>query len=372
MSERIDCVVIGAGVVGLATARALAEAGRSVVVLERNANIGEEASSRNSEVIHAGIYYPTGSLKARLAVSGKQLLYDYCETRHIPHRRCGKLLVATSGEQIGRLDAIAAQARRNGVDDLLKLSEPAVRAREPQLRAAAALWSPSTGIIDSHALMQALQGDLEACDGIVATLTELESIDVTAGEIRLGIRNEDDTDELVAQTVVNAAGLDAVPLARQVRGIELHDLPQRYLAKGNYFSYDGAVPFRTLVYPLPVAGGLGVHATLDLAGRIRFGPDVEWVDDIDYSVDPARGAAFAESIRHYWPGIDADRLVPGYAGIRPKISGPDQPAADFLIDVAATGPRRQLIHLLGIESPGLTASLAIAREVVARIEAAID
>jgi L-2-hydroxyglutarate oxidase LhgO len=371
MSDRADCLIIGAGVVGLAIGRELAESGREVIVLERNPGIGEETSSRNSEVIHAGLYYPTASLKARLCVSGKSLLYDYCARKQIPHRRSGKLIIATDETQLDRLTALADQAKNNGVLDIERIDATELRRREPNVRGIAALWSPSTGIIDSHALMLALAGDLEARDGVIATHTAVRSIAVADDSILLQAQSGDDSIELTATTVINAAGLDAVQLARNCTGISTDNLPDAYLAKGNYFVYEGTSPFETLVYPLPVDGGLGIHATLDLAGRVRFGPDVQWIDEIDYSVDATRRDAFAESIRHYWPAVDAEALVPGYAGIRPKLSGPGAPPADFRIDLAATGNARQLVHLLGIESPGLTAALAIAKEVRTEIETSV-
>jgi L-2-hydroxyglutarate oxidase LhgO len=370
MSDRVDCVVIGAGVVGLAVARELAGAGREVVVLEQNAAIGMETSSRNSEVIHAGLYYPTGSLKARLCVTGKSMLYDYCGRRQVPVRRSGKLIVATEDAQLDRLDQLAHKARQNGVDDIERIDEAELKRREPQLRGVAALWSPSTGIVDSHALMIALQGDLEATDGIVATQSRIRGVHVDDDGISLKVQSGDEQSELIATTVINSAGLDAVALARQCTGVNIEDLPKGFLAKGNYFVYDGKSPFRTLVYPLPVDGGLGVHATLDLGGKLRFGPDVEWVDTVDYSVDESRRDLFAASIRNFWPAIRPENLLPDYAGIRPKLAGPGEPAADFRIEVAAAGRKRQLVHLLGIESPGLTASLSMAIEVRHRVDAA--
>lgn len=370
MSDRVDCVVIGAGVVGLAIARELAGAGREVVVLEQNAAIGMETSSRNSEVIHAGLYYATGSLKARLCVTGKSMLYDYCERRQVPVRRSGKLIVATEDAQLDRLDKLAHKARQNGVDDIERIDEAELKRREPRVRGVAALWSPSTGLIDSHALMIALQGDLEAADGIVATQSRIRGVHVNDDGISLKVQSGDEQSELIATTVINSAGLDAVALARQCTGVNIEDLPKGFLAKGNYFVYDGKSPFRTLVYPLPVDGGLGVHATLDLGGKLRFGPDVEWVDTVDYSVDESRRDLFAASIRNFWPAIRPEDLLPDYAGIRPKLAGPGEPAADFRIEVAAAGRKRQLVHLLGIESPGLTASLSMAIEVRHRVDAA--
>jgi L-2-hydroxyglutarate oxidase LhgO len=370
MSDRIDCAIIGAGVVGLAIGRALAQAGREVVVIERNAAIGEETSSRNSEVVHAGLYYPPGSLKAKLCVSGRESLYTYCAEKRVPFQRCGKLVVATAAAQAGKIARIAGTARRNGVDDVVELTSAGIADFEPALRAAAALWSPSTGIVDSHALMLALTGDLEAADGIIATNTEVTALDVDTDAIRLGLRSEDEQSTLVAATVVNAAGLGAGDLASRVSGAEAYVPPKIRFAKGNYFVYQRPSPFHHLVYPLPAGGGLGIHATLDLAGRLRFGPDVEWIDEIDYTVDAGRREAFALAIREYWPEVDARALEPGYSGIRPKLAGPGEGWADFRVDVAVAGSRRQLIHLLGIESPGLTSALSLADELCDRLETA--
>ncbi|MGD8339341.1 MAG: NAD(P)/FAD-dependent oxidoreductase [Gammaproteobacteria bacterium] len=370
MSEAVDCVVIGAGVVGLAVGRALAGAGREVIVLERNADIGEETSSRNSEVIHAGLYYPTGSLKAKLCVTGKALLYAYCDRRQIAYQRCGKLIVATDAARLASLDAISEQAARNGVTDLERIDQAELKRREPAVAGAGALWSPSTGIVDAHSLMLALQGELEAAAGVVATQTEVRGLRVTDSGIHMDIRSGDDESELVARTVVNSGGLGAVDLAKRCQGVETGAIPRQYLAKGNYFIFSGKSPFHALVYPLPQDGGLGIHATHDLAGKLRFGPDVEWIEAIDYTVDPDRRARFAESIRQYWPALEDEELVPGYAGIRPKLAGPGEHAADFRIELAAADSSRQLVHLLGIESPGLTAALAIAEEVAERVEAA--
>lgn len=367
MTETLDCVVIGAGVVGLAAGRALALAGREVLVIDKNPRIGEETSSRNSEVIHAGIYYPTGSLKARLCVAGKVQLYAYCERANIAHRRCGKIIVAIDAEQVPRLRALQQQARDNGVGDLEWLDAAALHRVEPDVIGVAALRSPSTGIIDIHALMLALQADLESAGGLVATSAECIGGAERDGAFELTIGSGDDRSTVRVGTVVNAAGLHASRVARALHG-DAARVPDTRYAKGNYFSYRGPSPFTHLVYPLPVAGGLGIHATLDLAGKIRFGPDVEWIDEIDYTVDPARGASFAAAIRGYWPGVVAASLQPSYAGIRPKLHSPGHPGADFVIEqtTGATGAR--FVHLLGIESPGLTASLAIGDYVAERLQ----
>ncbi|MDP3702327.1 MAG: NAD(P)/FAD-dependent oxidoreductase [Hylemonella sp.] len=355
--EQMDCVVIGAGVVGLAVARALALSGREVLVLEAAEAIGTGTSSRNSEVIHAGIYYPQGSLKAQLCVQGKQMLYDYCAERGIGHRRCGKLIVATSAQQVSELQGIMARAAANGVDDLALLTREQARALEPALECVAAIHSPSTGIVDSHGFMLALQGDLENAGGMVAFHSRLVRARVTSQGIELEAA---DGTALRARTVVNAAGLHAPSLARRFEGLDPKDVPGEYYAKGNYFTLAGRSPFSRLIYPVPEAAGLGVHLTLDLGGQAKFGPDVQWVDSADdLVVDPARGDAFYAEVRKYWPALPDGALQAGYAGIRPKISGPGAATADFKIEGPATHGAPGLLNLFGIESPGLTSSLAI-------------
>lgn len=359
--EEIDCAVIGAGVVGLAVARALALAGREVVVLEGEGGIGTGTSSRNSEVIHAGIYYPEGSLKARLCVQGKQALYAYAGERGIPFSRCGKLIVATSAEQVGSLEGIIAKARANGVEDLVLISREQALAMEPQLQCVAAVHSPSTGIIDSHALMLSLQGDLENAGAMVAMKSPIERGECGQGGIDLMAQ---DGTMLRCASVVNAAGLHAPALARRFAGLPAATVPAEFFAKGSYFTLSGRAPFSRLVYPVPEPGGLGVHLTLDLGGQAKFGPDVQWVSSPDdLVVDAARGQAFYGEVRKYWPALPEGALVPGYAGIRPKISGPGEPAADFLIQGVAEHGVPGLVNLFGIESPGLTSSLAIGARV---------
>lgn len=355
--ESVDCVVIGAGVVGLAVARALAVAGREVLVLEAADAIGTGTSSRNSEVIHAGIYYAPGSLKARLCTQGKVMLYDYCAERGIAHRRCGKLIVATSPEQLADLGRITAKAAANGVTDLKQLTRDEARAMEPQLECVGAIHSPSTGIVDSHAFMLSLQGDLERSGGIVVLKTTLVQANIEKFAINL-VAN--DGTQLSAKTVVNAAGLHAVGLARRFTGLNPALLPSASYAKGNYFTLAGRSPFSRLIYPVPEAAGLGVHLTLDLGGQAKFGPDVQWVDSPDdLVVDPARGDAFYAEVRKYWPGLQDGALIAGYAGIRPKINSRHEIARDFMIQGPADHGIPGLVNLLGIESPGLTSALAI-------------
>jgi len=358
--------VIGAGLVGLAVARALALAGREVVILEAEDAIGTHTSSRNSEVIHAGIYYPPGSLKARACVAGRERLYAYCAERGVPHRRCGKLIVASNAAQLPELEAILARAHANGVADVTRIGAHEAHALEPELSCVDALYSPSTGIIDSHALMLAYLGDAENAGAMLALKSPLEAARVTPQGIELRVAG---ADPVLARTVVNSAGLRAPSLARRFDGYPAARAPRELYAKGNYYTLARRAPFTHLVYPVPEPGGLGVHVTLDLGARARFGPDVEWVDAIDYRVDPRRAQAFYAAIRRYWPGLPEGALEPGYAGIRPKISGRGEPAADFVVQ----GPREHgvagLVHLFGIESPGLTASLALADDVAARLSA---
>jgi L-2-hydroxyglutarate oxidase LhgO len=369
--EQVECVVVGAGVIGLAASRALALAGYEVLVLERASTIGFETSSRNSEVIHGGLYYPPGSLKACSCVVGRERLYAYCREHGVPHARIGKLIVATGQADIGGLEKIAATASANGVDDLEWLDQTQARRLEPALRCVAGLLSPSTGIIDSHALMIAYQGEAEAAGAIVVLRTPVLGGTVRKDGFDLAIGGDEPT-TISCRFLVNAAGLHAPVLARAVEGVPLATIPPAFLCRGVYFTLSGPAPFRRLIYPVPVAGGLGVHITLDLAGQARFGPDVEWVSSIDYTVDPARADAFYGAVRTYWPGLRDGSLQPGYAGIRPKISGPGEPAADFLAQGADAHGVPGLVNLYGIESPGLTSSLALADEVVRKLRASLD
>ncbi|WP_395894479.1 NAD(P)/FAD-dependent oxidoreductase [Cupriavidus cauae] len=365
--ESVDCVVIGAGVVGLAVARALARQGREVVILEAENAFGTITSARNSEVIHAGIYYPAGSLKARLCVQGKAMLYDYCRSHQIAHQRCGKLIVATSAAQVATLEGIRAKAAANGVDDLRLLSRDEALELEPNLQCEAALLSPSTGIVDSHGLMLALLGDAEQAGAMLAVCSPVLTGAVTADGIVVEVGGDTAT-TLLARTVVNAAGLTAPELARRIEGMPAAHIPPQFYAKGCYFTLAGRAPFSRLIYPVPEAAGLGVHLTLDLGGQARFGPNVRWIDEIEYGVDPHDADSFYDEVRRYWPALADGALQPGYAGIRPKISGPGEPAADFRIDGPATHGVPGLVHLFGIESPGLTASLAIGEAVAAIAE----
>lgn len=365
MAEQVDAVVIGAGVVGLAVARALALAGREVLVLEAERGIGTGVSARNSEVIHGGLYYPPGSLKARFCVAGNRMLYAYCAERGIGHKRCGKLVVAAHADQIPKLEQLRRTALANGMDDLRLLTADEVTQREPDLACAAALLSPSSGIIDTHALMLAFQGDAEHAGAMVAFGSPVTGGKVTDDGIVLHTGG-DDPMTLQAQLVVNCASLHAQELAHRIEGFPGTHIPPSYYCKGNYFSISGRAPFSHLIYPVPEAAGLGVHLTLDLGGQARFGPDVEWVDELAYEVDPRRSDSFYAAIRSYWPALRDDALQPAYSGIRPKIQAPGEPAVDFMI----TGPAEHgvpgMIHLFGIESPGLTASMAIG-EYVARL-----
>lgn len=387
--DTIECAVIGAGVVGLAIARALARQGREVIVLEAETAIGTDVSARNSEVIHAGLYYPTGSLKAQLCVRGRDQLYAYCAERGIAHQRCGKLLVTTDDSQLPKLAAIRAQALANGVADLQDLSSAQAQALEPALRCTAAVLSPSTGIIDTHGLMLALLGDAEEHGAMLALGSPVLSGEVLATpdtsarlKLQVGLKDGDgptfaplpaampaaDTAAMAlgARWVINAAALHAPALAARIQGLPADQIPLPALCKGNYYTVAQRAPFSRLIYPMPDSAGLGVHVTLDLGGQMRFGPDVQWIDREHYEVDPARADSFYDAVRRYWPALADGALLPDYAGIRPKICGPGDPAADFRID----GPQQHgvagLINLFGIESPGLTSCMALG-EYVARL-----
>jgi L-2-hydroxyglutarate oxidase LhgO len=356
--QSLDAVVIGGGVIGLAAARALALRGREVVIVEAEPTLGSHGSSRNSEVIHAGLYYPTGSLKARTCVAGKQSLYAYCEARGVRTRRLGKLIVATSDEEMPVLERIRAQAVANGVEDLVTITAEEVRRREPAVHAAGALWSPSSGIVDSHGFMTALRQDLEGLGGDVVARTPVLGGEVGARGIELELGGQEPM-RVSARVVVNAAGLWAPAVAHSLKGISETTIPAQRYAKGHYFTLSGRSPFSHLVYPVPVPGGLGTHVTLDLAGQARFGPDIEWIDSIDYSFDEARARAFYDAVRRYYPALKDGALAPGYTGIRSKVVTGSEPA-DFVIQGRTEHGVAGLVNLYGIESPGLTASLAIA------------
>jgi len=361
-SGSMQVLVVGAGVVGLAVARAAALSGADVIVAEAAGTIGTGVSSRNSEVIHAGIYYPTGSARARLCVPSRRMLYDFCASHGVPHRKCGKLIVATQAAELARLEAVAAQGRANGVEGLELIDAAAARRLEPALSCTAALCSPETGIIDSHSYMMALRGDLEDRGGRIAFNTRVERLAPAPNGWTVDLHDEPQSVQFDA--VVNAAGLGAQRLGAATEGYPADRVPPLVLVKGNYFSFAGRPVFSRLVYPVPVPGGLGVHVTLDLAGRMRFGPDTEWIDVENYDVDPGRAAAFYRRIRDYWPDLPDGSLLPDYAGIRPKITGPGEPAADFMIDGPQDHGLPGLVQLFGIESLGLTASLALAQDVV--------
>ena len=365
--ESVEAVVIGAGVVGLAVARSLALAGRETLILEAGDSFGAEISSRNSEVIHAGLYYPTGSLKARLCLAGRDRLYDYCVSHGIAHKRLGKLIVASEPAQIAVLKSIQDLAVANGVDDLEWLGANAVDALEPALYATAALLSPSTGIVDSHGLMLSFLGEAESRGAALALKSPVRGGTIADDGFLLDVGGPDPM-QLHCRYLVNAAGLGAQQFAHSLAGFNAALVPALHLAKGNYFVLAARAPFERLIYPVPEGGGLGVHLTLDLAGRARFGPDVEWVDQLDYRVDPARSAVFYAAIRRYWPGLPDAALLPGYAGIRPKIHGPGSSAADFLVQGRSRHGIKGLVNLFGIESPGLTASLALADLVASEID----
>jgi len=361
--ESVDCVVVGAGVVGLAVARALALAGREVIVLDAAEDIGTETSSRNSEVIHAGIYYPAGSLMARFCVAGRKALYAYCRQKAVPHVNCGKLIVATNATEDAMLAGIQRRAEANGVTGMRVLGAAEAIGLEPNLSCTSALLSPVTGIIDSHAFMLALQGDAENAGTVMAFRSPVTGGRVVQGGVEIAVGGADPM-TLRCRLLVNSAGLHAPGLAGRIVGMPPDRVPPAHYAKGNYFTLSSRSPFSRLIYPVPVPGGLGVHLTIDLGGQARFGPDVQWIDTIDYTVDPARADSFYAAVRSYWPALKDGALQPDYAGIRPKIVPRGAPAQDFVVQGPQTHGVPGLINLFGIESPGLTASLALAEHVV--------
>lgn len=359
MSERVDCIVIGAGVVGLAVARAVALTGREVVILEKADIIGSETSSRHSEVIHAGIYYAQDSLKARFCVAGKKAMYEFCDVHGVAYNRCGKIIVATDEAQLPELERLKSNAAANGVEDLEWMTPAEVTEMEPAVYCVGALLSPSTGILDSHAYMLALQGDAEAAGAMTAFMTPVVGGRVMNDGIRIDCGGAAPM-SLVADTVINSAGLWAQSIAAGIAGVPADTVPPTYYCKGNYYTLSGKPPFRRPVYPVPEKAGLGVHVTVDLGGQVRFGPDVEWVDGIDYDVDPARADKFYAAVRKYYPALQDGAIQPGYSGIRPKIQAPHEAARDFLVQGPDDHGVPGLINLYGIESPGMTSSLAIA------------
>jgi L-2-hydroxyglutarate oxidase LhgO len=367
--DRVEAVVVGAGVIGLAVGRALALAGREVIVLEAADAFGTGISSRNSEVIHAGIYYPAGSLKARLCVAGRHMLYAYCAERGVAHARLGKLIVAADEAEAAQLRAILAAGHANGVTDLVSLTRDQARALEPEISCAAALHSPSTGIVDSHGLMLALLGEIEDAGGALALWSPLGGAECTDDGFVLEVDGRDGVTALGCRVLVNAAGLAATEVAGRIAGLDARHVPRMHLSRGCYFALQGRAPFRRLVYPVPKSASLGTHLTLDLGGQAKFGPDQEWIDRIDYTVDPARAEGFYAEIRRYWPGLPDGSLAPAYAGIRPKLQAPGEPPADFRVDGPSVHGVPGLVNLFGIESPGLTSALALADHAVEALSA---
>lgn len=369
MSDKVDIIVVGAGVVGLAIARTLATRGREVLVIESEGDIGTGTSSRNSEVVHAGIYYPKGSLKARLCVEGRDRLYSYCEANGVAVKRLGKLIVATSADEEAKLDGIAAHASANGVNNLVRLTRAEARALEPEVNCTSALFSPSTGIVDSHGLMMALLGEAEAHGALLSLRTRMIAAVPTADGFEVRVAAGDDGEmTLACDRFINAAGLGAWDVARGISGLPPEHIPPHHLARGAYCSVSGKSPFSRLIYPVPVPGALGIHATLDMQGQVRLGPDITWIDRIDYAVPESAAEKFRAACLPYWPGLAEREITPTYSGIRPKISGPGEANADFRIDGPAQHGLRGLVNLFGIESPGLTSSLAIADHVAGLLD----
>lgn len=364
----VDAVVVGAGVIGLAVARRLAQLGLETLVLEAEKTIGAHTSSRNSEVIHAGLYYPEGSLKARLCVEGRDLLYAYCAERHVPAQRLGKLIVATDAAQIPKLEALRQRGLKNGVNDLVALSREEARRLEPEVECVAALLSPSTGIVDSHGLMLSFQGDAEAKGAQIVLQTRVTRIARKDGAFEV---HTEGGASVSCAMVVNCAGHGAHRIARHIEDYPAGLIPPCFMAKGNYFTVSGRTPFSRLIYPMPVEGGLGVHVTLDLAGRMRLGPDVHWVDELDYTPISGQEEDFRAAVKHYWPGIADREIASSYCGIRPKISGPGETNADFRVDGPDAHGIENLVNCFGIESPGLTASLALANHAVGMLSGAL-
>jgi len=363
MNHDIETIIIGAGAVGLAIARSLSQHGHDIIILDEAETIAGGITARNSEVIHAGLYYAKDSLKARLCVAGKKRMYDYCQSHGVPHKRLGKLIVATSDDEIKSLDLIRAKARDAGVDDLIFMETKDLQNIEPELKASAALFSPSTGIVDAHALSLALLGDAENNGAMLALNSPVLNSRVINGGFLLSVGGDEAT-EITCKNLIISAGLGAQSIAHNLSGLDKKTIPPLYYAKGNYFTLAGKSPFEHLIYPVPVPGGLGTHSTLDLGGQTKFGPDVNWIDVINYDVDVSKRDGFYNAIRRYWPGLPDGALNPGYVGIRPKTRGPGEPAQDFIIQNENDHGVPGLIALYGIESPGLTSCLAIGEYVL--------
>ncbi len=361
--EEVDVLIVGAGVVGLAIAARLSQRYNNVLLVDKNLSFGEETSSRNSEVIHAGIYYPENSLKARLCVKGKELLYQYCQQRHIPHQRVGKLLVANNKQEEEQLKTTLAQAKRNGVDDLVWQNQSQLTKSTPALAATAALLSPSTGVIDVHSYMQSLLADIENQGGLFVAQTNFVKATVNKLGIAATLNSQGEQIKLQCKTIINCAGLHATQVAKAITDMPINKIPKLHYCRGHYFSYQGQSPFQQLIYPIPEANGLGIHASLNTAGQLKFGPDTQYIENIDYQVSDNLKAKFIKAITKYFPTIDHDKLIPDYAGIRPKLQGPNEGFKDFCIQDEKQHNVKGLINLFGIDSPGLTSSLAIAEYV---------
>lgn len=366
--EKVDAIIIGAGVVGLAIAAKLSHSLNNVLVIDKNASFGEETSSRNSEVIHAGIYYPQHSLKAKLCVQGKEQLYDYCKDRNIPHQRLGKLLVAHGDAEEKCLEQTIKQAALNGVTDLIWLNKSELKKSNPELKATAALLSPSTGIIDVHSYMQALLTELEQNKGQFVGKTTFVKAEKYDGNFVVTLNSQGEVMQLHCNYLINAGGLHSTKVADNIIGLEKQYIPKLHYCRGHYFSYQGKSPFTQLIYPVPEAHGLGIHASLDIGGQLKFGPDTQYIDDIDYQVSTELKAKFVTAIQRYYPSLDSDRLQPAYSGIRPKLEGPNDEFKDFIIQGEKVHGLKGLVNLFGIDSPGLTSSLAIAEYVSKKLQ----
>ena len=377
--DRVNCVVIGAGVIGLAVAREMALQGRETILLERESAFGTISSARNSEVIHAGIYYPKDSLKAKLCVEGNRMLYEYCRTHHVATQPYGKLIVASDDSQLDDLQAILYKAQQNNVPEIKMITGEQAKSMEPELQCSAAVLSASTGIVDSHGFMLSLLGGFEDAGGMIAYQSPLISAKPIGSKAQDGFELEiggSDAMKIQTKLLINCAGMSAPAIAKKIEGLAQEQIPKAYFAKGNYFSLSGKSPFKHLIYPIPEPGGLGVHLTLDMGGQAKFGPDVEWleIDDenqIDYTVNPKRGDGFYAAVRKYWPGLKDNALQPDYSGVRAKIVPPNSPAGDFCFNMPKDHGLEGLFNLYGFESPGLTSSLAIAKYLEGQIKSSL-